>query len=310
MYAGTSCTADSRSGTFGHFRGALYLQFPFLHGASMSSFKVSPGRWFGILWRSLDATRRALLNLLFLLIIVLLVVSLFSSGKRIEDRTVLLLDFKGSLVEQQSGSVRQTLTSQLQGEDKENVQLRDVLKVLDAAAKDPKISSTVLLLDEFQGAGMPMLRDVGSALDRFRASGKKVVAWGSGYDQRQYFLAVHADEIYLHPMGVVELEGFGGYRNYYRDALDKLGITVNVMRVGTYKSFAEPFIANAPSLRRWRRRPSCITACGRITPIPSKRRASCRPAASCKSSTTCRNWSAPRTATWPKWRCRPNWWTA
>ncbi|MDR3479662.1 MAG: signal peptide peptidase SppA [Burkholderiaceae bacterium] len=213
----------------------------------MSSFKVSPGRWFGILWRSLDATRRALLNLLFLLIIVLLVVSLFSSGKRIEDKTVLLLDFKGSLVEQQSGSVRQTLTSQLQGEDKENVQLRDVLKVLDAAAKDPKISSTVLLLDEFQGAGMPMLRDVGSALDRFRASGKKVVAWGSGYDQRQYFLAVHADEIYLHPMGVVELEGFGGYRNYYRDALDKLGITVNVMRVGTYKSFAEPFIANAPS---------------------------------------------------------------
>jgi len=213
----------------------------------MSSFKVSPRRWFGIFWRSLDATRRALLNLLFLLIIVLLVVAMVSGGKRIEDKTVLLLDLKGSLVEQQAGSVRQTLVSQVQGDVKENVQLRDVLKVLDAAAKDPKISSAILLLDDFQGAGMPMLREVGAALDRFKASGKAVVAWGSSYDQRQYFLAVHANEVYMHPMGLVELEGFGGYRNYYRDALDKLGITVNVMRVGTYKSFAEPFIANAPS---------------------------------------------------------------
>lgn len=213
----------------------------------MSSLKFSPRRWFGIFWRSLDATRRALLNLLFLLFIVLIVILVVSGGKRIEDKTVLLLDLKGSLVEQQAGSVRQTLMSQVQGDVKENVQLRDVLQVLDSAAKDPKISGVVLLLDDFQGAGMPMLREVGQALDHFKASGKTVVAWGSNYDQRQYFLAVHANEIYLHPMGIVELEGFGGYRNYYRDALDKLGITVNVMRVGTYKSFAEPFIANAPS---------------------------------------------------------------
>ena len=213
----------------------------------MSSLKFSPRRWFGIFWRSLDATRRALLNLLFLLFIVLVVFLAVSGGKRIEDKTVLLLDLKGSLVEQQAGSVRETLMSQVQGDTKENVQLRDVLQVLDSAAKDPKISSAVLLLDDFQGAGMPMLREVGQALDHFKASGKTVVAWGSNYDQRQYFLAVHANEVYLHPMGIVELEGFGGYRNYYRDALDKLGITVNVMRVGTYKSFAEPFIANAPS---------------------------------------------------------------
>jgi protease-4 len=213
----------------------------------MSSLKVSPRRWFGIFWRSLDATRRALLNLLFLLLIVVLAFALFSGGKHIEDKTVLLLDFKGSLVEQEAGSVRQTLVSQIQGDTKENVQLRDVLQVLDAATKDPKISSAVLLMDDFQGAGMPMLREVGDALDRFKASGKKVVAWGSSYDQRQYFLAVHANEVFLHPMGIVELEGFGGYRNYYRDALDKLGITVNLMRVGTYKSFAEPYIANAPS---------------------------------------------------------------
>lgn len=209
---------------------------------------VSPRRWFGIFWRLLDASRRIVLNLLFLLLIVLLVV-LFTGGgsKRLDNKTALLLDMKGNMVEQYAGGVRQTLLSQVQGHTRESVQLRDVLKVLDAAAKDPKISSVVLLLDDFQGAGLPMLREVADALEHFKASGKPVIAWGANYDQRDYFLAAHANEVLLHPMGMVVLEGFGGYRNYYRDALDKLGITVNLMRVGTYKSFAEPYIANAPS---------------------------------------------------------------
>jgi protease-4 len=105
----------------------------------------------------------------------------------------------------------------------------------------------VLVLDEMQGGGQAMLREIGAAVDRFKASGKKVVAWGSSYNQRQYQIAIHADEVYLHPMGAVFLDGFGKYRNYYRDALDKVGVTVNLMKVGTYKSFAEPFIANGPS---------------------------------------------------------------
>ncbi|MFI4939734.1 MAG: signal peptide peptidase SppA [Burkholderiales bacterium] len=215
----------------------------------MSQFQsVSPRRWFGIFWRLLDASRRIVLNLLFLLFIVFLVVLFAGSGlKPLGSKTALLLDLKGSLVEQFEGGMRQTVLSQVRASARESVQLRDILQVLDAAAKDPKIGSAVLLLDDFKGAGMPMLREVADALERFKASGKPVIAWGSHYDQRQYFLAVHANEVLLHPMGMVELEGFGGYRNYYRDALDKLGITVNLMRVGTYKSFAEPFIANAPS---------------------------------------------------------------
>jgi protease-4 len=133
------------------------------------------------------------------------------------------------------------------GEVHKMIQLRDVLAVLDQAAKDPDIGAAVLLTDDLQGAGQASLREVASAIDRFKASGKPVVAWGSSYDQRQYLLAAHANEVYLHPMGMVLIEGFGRYRNYYRDALDKLGVTVNLLRVGTYKSFAEPFIANGPS---------------------------------------------------------------
>ena len=206
------------------------------------------GRGVKFIWHALDVGRRFTLNMIFLAILVIVAIGLFSGGaKPLHEKTALILDLKGALVEQHAGSVRDSLVAEVQGDSKKSTQLRDILQVLDAAAKDPKISSAVLLLDEMDGAGLAMLREVASAIDRFKASGKKVVAWGSSYDQRQYFLAAHADEVYLHPMGTVMLNGFGKYRNYYRDALDKLGITVNLMRVGTYKSFAEPYIANAPS---------------------------------------------------------------
>ena len=80
--------------------------------------------------------------------------------------------------------------------------------MLDAATKDPKINHAILMLDGMQGAGLPILREVAAALERFKASGKKVIAWGSSFDQRQYYLAAHANEVYMHPMGNVMLSGF------------------------------------------------------------------------------------------------------
>ena len=87
-----------------------------------------------------------------------------------------------------------------------------------------------------------------AAIDRFKASGKQVVAWGASYDQRQYFLAAHAERGLPAPDGPASIsKASAAYRNYYRDALDQLGVTVNLIRVGTYKSFAEPYIGNGPS---------------------------------------------------------------
>lgn len=212
------------------------------------SLLQSARRGFGFLWRMLDGGRKIFFNLLFLILIIFIFVGLFSGGvKKLDDKTALILDLRGNLVEQQTDSAREMLLLEAQGDKRDYTQLRDVISVLDTASKDPKISSVVILLDQMQNAGLPMLREIALGLDQFKASGKRVVAWGSSYNQKQYFLAAHADEVYLHPMGMVELEGFGGYRNYYRDALDKIGITVNLMRVGTYKSFAEPYIANGPS---------------------------------------------------------------
>lgn len=200
------------------------------------------------LWWFVDVTRRTFLNLLFLLLVAAV---LFAMARRetpsLQDNTALVLALEGPLVEEMPGSVRDNAIARLGGESMHITRLRDVLAVLESAATDPQITRVVLMLDDFQGAGLASLREVADALERFKASGKPVVAWGSGYNQKQYYLAAHASEVLMHPLGAVYLEGYGHLRNYYREALDKLGVGVSLVRVGTFKSAAEPFIANGPS---------------------------------------------------------------
>jgi protease-4 len=205
-------------------------------------------RFFRGAWRVVDVSRRVVLNLVFLLILAVIIVALAKSGpSALADKTALVLNLDGTIGEQKTGNLRSTALDQVRGDTPQKIQLRDIIAVLDAAAADPKISSLVLVLDDLQPTGFATLREVAAAIDRFKASGKKVIAWGSSYEQRQYYVAAHADEVYLHPFGTVTLTGFGSLRNYYKDALDKVGVTVNLIRVGTYKSFGEPYIANEPS---------------------------------------------------------------
>ena len=204
--------------------------------------------WAGRLWALVDGTRRAVFNLLWLaLLIGVPVALLMGRADKLEDKTVLVLDLAGPLVEQGAGGTRETLLRQVQGEDQGQVRLRDVIAVLDAAARDPKIERVLLLPEDLAGGGLAAQREVAAALERFKASGKQVVAWATGFDQRQYYLAAQASEVYVHPMGAVALQGYGRLRNYYRQTLDRVGVSANVVRVGKYKNAAEPFFASAPS---------------------------------------------------------------
>lgn len=205
-------------------------------------------RIFGGLWWLIDASRRLVLNLIFLVIAAGVVWWWFADHRpTVHKDTVLVLDINGRIVEQYTAGTREVAIAQALGRKEPETQLRDIIDVLAAAAEDPDIKSVLLMLDDLEGAGLASLREVGVAIDGFRQGGKKVVAWGSSYDQRQYALAAHADEIYLHPMGNVLIKGLGGYRFYYGDALAKLGVQVHVFKVGAFKSFPEPFIRNAPS---------------------------------------------------------------
>ncbi len=215
-----------------------------MSNSRMGSF----GRALRWLWWLLDASRRALMNLLLLLLLAALAwYALRGTAPPLQHKTALVLALRGPLHEQFSGNLRDSALRQARGLPVEQTRLRDVLAALDAAAKDDRIARAVLVLDDFAGAGLPTLREVAAAIDRFKASGKPVVAWGTSYDQRQYYLAAHASEVWLDPMGEVAIEGYGGHRSYYKSALDRLGVTVHVLRVGQYKNAAENFVTDGPS---------------------------------------------------------------
>lgn len=207
--------------------------------------------WSGF-WGLLGAIRRAVLNLLTLLVIAgaaaAVVMSLTSSQPgALKEKTTLVLDLQGPIREQTTGGARDGLLSQLQGEPTRQVRLRDVLTALELAERDPQITRVLLKLDDLGGAGLSSLREVATALQQFKASGKTVIAWGNAWDQRAYYLAAQASEVWLHPMGTVMVEGYGRQRNYYKEALDKLGVQANVIRVGKYKNAGEPYFASGPS---------------------------------------------------------------
>lgn len=198
------------------------------------------------IWDALNFTRRLVFNLVFVIILLVLFASFFRAQPRIDARTALVLDPRGIVVEQYSTDPVQRALSDLGGDGTREVLLRDVLRTIDTAAGDKRIERIVLVPDQI-GAGVSTLREIGQALDRFRDTGKDVVVVSEFMGQGQYYLAAHASEILLDPDGAVLLEGLSSYRNYYREALDKLGVDVHLIRVGEYKSAAEPYVLNQAS---------------------------------------------------------------
>ncbi|HYM47059.1 MAG TPA: signal peptide peptidase SppA [Burkholderiaceae bacterium] len=200
-------------------------------------------RFFGGLWAALNFTRRLVLNLLFLAIVVVLFLFWLASDAPVvvAADTTLVLNLQGDIVEEYTIGPREAALAEALGEQRFETRVRDVLQAIDAAAKDRKITRAVLVLDEMRGAGAPTLREIAQALERFKASGKQVYAWGESYSQAQYYLASHANEVYLHPAGALTVRGLDATRGYYKTLLDKLGVKVNAFQAGRYKSFSEPF---------------------------------------------------------------------
>lgn len=205
-------------------------------------------RLFRGLWDTLNFSRRLIFNLLFLLIVGIIVVGAFSGAPPLEKRTTLLIEPQGDIVEQYSVAPVDRAIARAQGTEVPEVLLRDLLRALQAAATDDRIERIALRTDGISYVGFAALHDLAKALTEVRAAGKQVIAYADSMDQKQYLLAAQADEIYLHPEGLVWLEGLSSYRAYYREALeDKLGLNVHLFRVGEFKSAAETYILDAPS---------------------------------------------------------------
>jgi protease-4 len=202
------------------------------------------GQVFGYIFRGIDLLRKFLHLLLLLVIFGFVVGALRTSIPRIADNSALVLAPKGQIVEQLSGDPIDQAVARARGDRQEETLLWDLVDALDAAGKDARIKAVVLDLDEMAGGGQPTLAEFTAAIKEFRATGKKVIAHATYYGQEQYYVAAFAEEIYLDPLGFVAIDGFDRYRTYYKDLFDKLGVEVNLFRVGAYKSAAEVYIRN------------------------------------------------------------------
>jgi len=199
-------------------------------------------KFFRFVVMSFEGLRKFLHLLLLLVIFGFVVGALRGSIPKMPNDAALVISPEGEIVEQRSGDPLELALAEARGLGRKETTLRDITEAIAAAAADKRIKTLVLDFDSMSGAGQPTLDEFARAVTQFRESGKKVVAFATGYGRDSYYVASHADEIYLDPMGLVVLEGYERYRNYYKSALDKLGIDVNVFRVGTYKSAIEPWI--------------------------------------------------------------------
>lgn len=194
------------------------------------------------LWRGLDGLRKFLHLLLLLVIFGFIVGALRTSIPRVADNSALVIEPQGEIVEQLSGSPVDQAIARAQGQGQGETLLWNLVDVLRAAKKDARIKAVVLDLNSMTGGGQPTLAEFAAAIDDFRSSGKKVVAHADTMLQDQYFVAAHADEVYIDPLGLVLIDGYDRYRIFYAELLEKLGVTVNLFKVGAYKSAAEVYV--------------------------------------------------------------------
>lgn len=197
---------------------------------------------FGFIWRALDGLRKVLHLIVLLFLFAILFAAFNRHAPVVPAQAALVLKPQGTLVEELSGSAFDRAVGDVTGDREPETLVRDLVDAIDAAAKDDRIRALVIDTEDLTGGGITKLRAVGRAVAEFRRSGKKVYAWGQYVTQSQYYLMAQADEVYVEPSGAIGVEGYGSYQPYFRDALDKLGVTVNVFRSGPYKSIAEPFI--------------------------------------------------------------------
>lgn len=180
------------------------------------------------------------------LIFLLISAALKDTGPEVRNKSVLVFDLSTKITDTSPGSgTGELLQKAVSGERDNVVTLRTVLETINKAAVDKRI--VAIYLDgntESEGriAGFATLKEVRKALERFKATGKKIIAYNVDWDEPSYYLSSVANTIVVNPMGVLEMNGLRSETLFLSGALEKYGVGVQVLRVGKYKSAVEPFL--------------------------------------------------------------------
>ncbi|MEL6300957.1 MAG: signal peptide peptidase SppA [Pseudomonadota bacterium] len=204
-------------------------------------------RLFGGIWSLINGFRKVLHLVLLLVLFSIFIRVVTPSDIVLPERAALVVAPAGVLTEQLSGTPLDRAIAEATGDTIAEVLVRDLVDAIDLAANDDAIEMIYLRADVLGGGELTKLRQVGEALTRFKESGKKILSFGAYYSQGGFYLASHADEVILDPNGVVIADGYGTYRTYYAEVIEKLSITWNIFKVGTHKSFIEPYTRTSMS---------------------------------------------------------------
>lgn len=183
------------------------------------------------------------------LIFLLISAAMKDTGPQVKDKSVLVFDLSTRITDTNPGSgTGELLQKAVSGERDNALTLRTVLETINRAAADERI--VAIYLDgsgESEGgiSGFAILKEVRRALENFKATGKKIIAYDVDWDEPNYYLGSVANTIIVNPMGAVEINGLRSETIFLSGALEKYGIGVQILRVGKYKSAVEPLILKA-----------------------------------------------------------------
>ncbi|MGA2708967.1 MAG: signal peptide peptidase SppA [Steroidobacteraceae bacterium] len=205
------------------------------------SFGSTAWGFIQLVWKILDGIRKVLSLILLLVIFGFLLAALHTSIPVVPHSAALVIAPEGELVEQLSSDPLRRAVGQATGGAAPETLLKDVVDAIESAKDDSRIKLIVLDVGALAPSGLSKLQEIAAAIRDFRAAGKRVVAAADSLDQTQYYLAAQAGELYLDPLGLVYVDGFSYYRMFLKDAIDKLGVDVNVFRAGTFKSYTDQY---------------------------------------------------------------------
>ena len=174
------------------------------------------------------------------------IVSTADTETIVKKNSVMMLDLNGVLVERTQESPLGIL-SQLFSDDSNTYGLDDILSSIKKAKENENIKG-IYLQASMLGTSYASLQEIRNALLDFKESGKFIIAYGDSYTQGLYYLSSVADKVLLNPKGMIEWKGIASAPLFYKDLLQKIGVEMQVFKVGTYKSAVEPFISTEMSL--------------------------------------------------------------
>lgn len=166
------------------------------------------------------------------------------TGLEVKDKSVLVFDLSMNITDGEP-SANDVIQKTISGVEDNRMSLRSVLDALEKAQRDQRIVG--IYLDATRNtsasaAGYASLKEIRQALEKCRAAGKKIIAYGMNWEEKDYYLSSVADRVLLNPLGAMEINGLSSQPMFFAGALQKYGIGVQVVRVGKFKGAVEPFI--------------------------------------------------------------------